>query len=184
MEVLLKLFTSFIKIGCFSFGGGYAMIALVSQEVVRNCWLTKEQVIDFLAISESTPGPFTVNASTYVGQLVAGMPGAIVATIAAILPSVIIICVVAKNFSSFSNSKYVKAAFVGLKPIVIALIASAIFDVCRTVLFESFNYMKTIYVTITVLMTLYLVKKINPIYIICISAFVGLIFGSIFCLPY
>lgn len=160
------------------------MIALVSQEVNKNGWLTKDQLINFLAISESTPGPFTVNASTYVGQLVGGCLGAIVSTIAAILPSVIIICIVAKNFDYFKENKYVKAAFVGLKPIVIALITSAIIEICQTVFFENISLIKSIYIVITILISYILSKKMNSIYIICSSGVIGIIFGCLLNLPY
>lgn len=182
--MLLKLFLSFLEIGCFSFGGGYAMIALVSQEVCKNGWLTKDQLIDFLAISESTPGPFTINASTYVGQLVDGYAGALVATIAAILPSIIIICIIAKNFDFFKENKYVRAAFVGLKPIVIALITSAIFEICQTVFFENVNIIKTIYMLITITISYILSKRINSIYIICISGVLGIVFGCVLNFPF
>lgn len=175
MKVLLDLFFSFLKIGCFSFGGGYAMIALVSEEVVSKGWVTSEQLIDFLAISESTPGPFTVNASTYIGKLVAGYPGAIVATIAAILPSVIIICIIAKNFEAFLVNKYVNSAFVGLKPTVIALIGSAVIEVGKSVIFANKTFDISSFLSIfIVFISLFLSKKINPIFVIIISAFLGI----------
>lgn len=181
MKLLLELFISFLKIGCFSFGGGYAMIALVSEEVVSRGWVTSEQLIDFLAISESTPGPFTVNASTYIGKLVAGYPGAIIATIAALLPSIIIICLIAKNFEAFLVNRYVTSAFVGLKPMVIALIASAVIEVGTSVLYANNCFDIKSYLSIfIVLLCLFLSKKINPILVILISAIFGVGLGLLF----
>lgn len=178
MKLLLELFLSFLKIGCFSFGGGYAMVALVSEEVVSKGWITNEQLIDFLAISESTPGPFTVNASTYIGELVAGYPGGIVATIAALLPSVIIICLIAKNFEVFLVNKYVNSAFEGLKPVVIALIGSAVIEVGSSVLYTNNVFDAKSYLSLfIVLISLFLSKKINPILVIVVSAFLGIGFN-------
>lgn len=181
MKILLELFLSFLKIGCFSFGGGYAMIALVSEEVVEKGWISNEQLIDFLAISESTPGPFTVNASTYIGKLLAGYPGAIVATIAALLPSIVIICLIAKNFEGFLTNKYINSAFTGLKPVVIALIGSAIVEVGKNVLFPDTIVNETTYLSLTIaIISLLLSKKLNPIIVIGLSGLMGIVVGFVF----
>ena len=92
--ILLKLFLSFFKIGAFTFGGGYAMIAMIQAEAERQGWLTKEELVDFVAMSESTPGPLAVNMATFVGSRTGGVLGGICATLGVVLPSFIIILIV------------------------------------------------------------------------------------------
>ena len=92
--ILLELFLTFLKIGAFTFGGGYAMLPLIQEEVIRNGWLTKELLIDFVAISESTPGPFAINIATFIGYSQNGILGAIFTTLGVILPSFIIILLI------------------------------------------------------------------------------------------
>ena len=89
--VLIKLFLDFLKIGAFTFGGGYAMIAMIQAEAERQGWLTQEELVDFVALSESTPGPLAVNMATFVGIRTGGIPGAVIATLGIVLPSFIII---------------------------------------------------------------------------------------------
>jgi chromate transporter len=96
--ILWELFITFFKIGAFTFGGGYAMIPLIQSEVVSNGWLTEAQITDFIAVSESTPGPLAVNMSTYVGAEIAGFAGALCATLGVVMPSFIIILIVAKSY--------------------------------------------------------------------------------------
>ena len=96
--IYLKLLLTFLKIGAFTFGGGYAMLAFVKEEVLQNAWLAEADIINFIAISESTPGPFAINMSTYVGTQVAGFFGALCATLGVVLPSFVIILIVASCF--------------------------------------------------------------------------------------
>ena len=91
MSILIKLFITFFKIGLCTFGGGYAMLPMIRQEVLSNGWMIEDELIDFLAISESTPGPFAVNISTYVGSKAYGLSGVFIATIGVVLPSFIIL---------------------------------------------------------------------------------------------
>lgn len=97
-KTIVQLFLTFFKIGAFTFGGGYAMLPFIQQEVLKNGWMNDKELIDFIAISESTPGPFAVNASTFVGMQTAGVFGAVCATLGVVLPSFIIILIVAKIF--------------------------------------------------------------------------------------
>lgn len=125
-SVLLELFGTFFKIGVFTFGGGYAMIALLEDELVtKKKWLTRERFLDVAAIAESTPGPVAVNSATYLGYKQAGVAGAAVATIAVSLPSFIIIYVISLFFEQFLQLKLVSAAFKGIEAGVIYLIFSA-----------------------------------------------------------
>ncbi|WP_037281047.1 chromate transporter, partial [Ruminococcus flavefaciens] len=123
--ILLKLFLSFFKIGAFTFGGGYAMIAMIQAEAEHQGWLTKEELVDFVAMNESTPGPLAVNMATFVGSRTSGVLGGICATLGVVLPSFIIILIVAKCYEKFKSSKAVNGAMSGLKPAVIGMIATA-----------------------------------------------------------
>ena len=134
--ILLKLFFTFFKIGLFTFGGGYAMLPLIEEEVVRNGWMDTSDLVNFIAVSESTPGPFAVNVSTYVGCEVAGVLGSLCATLGVIMPSFIVILVVAKCFEKFKENKHVQAVFYGLRPAVAGLITAACYGVMAISLFS------------------------------------------------
>ena len=105
MTIYLKLFLTFLKIGAFTFGGGYAMLPLIQQEVIKNGWLTEEQILNFIAVSESTPGPFAINISTYIGTEKGGFFGALAATLGVALPSFVIILIVARVFTAFRKNR-------------------------------------------------------------------------------
>lgn len=124
--ILLELFGVFFLIGAFTFGGGYAMIPLIESQVVSRGWMTSADVTNFIAVSESTPGPFAINMATFVGSSQAGFAGSICATLGVILPSFIIILLLVTLLAKFANSKYIKGAINGNKPIVISLISSTI----------------------------------------------------------
>lgn len=187
--ILLKLFFTFFKIGLFTFGGGYAMLPLIEEEVVRNGWMDTSDLVNFIAVSESTPGPFAVNVSTYVGCEVAGVLGSLCATLGVIMPSFIVILVVAKCFEKFKSGKTVKGCMSGLKPAVIGLIANAVISIGRTAFFPESVYPNGIsiafvtdlafYVSfVTFVLTAVLaLKKVHPILIICLSAVIGIVCG-------
>ena len=124
---MLTLFWTFFKIGLFTFGGGYAMIPLIQQEVVGHQWMTEDALINFIAISESTPGPFAINIATFVGANQFGLAGSALAgsalaTLGVVLPSFIIILLVASIFTRFEQNRFVKGALKGISPVVCALI--------------------------------------------------------------
>ena len=126
MKNYIELFTSFFKTGLFTFGGGYAMIALLENEfVTKKKWIGKDEFLDMIAIAESTPGPAAVNSATYLGYRVGGFPGAFLGTLAVCIPSFIIIYVISLFFDAFLSIKYVGYAFRGVQACVIYLIASA-----------------------------------------------------------
>lgn len=125
-RVLGTLFLIFLKIGAFTFGGGLAMIALLEDEFVsKRNWMTKEEFIDMVALSEATPGPIAINAATYVGYTAGGVMGSVLSTLGVIIPSIIIIYCISLFFESFLQLKYVAYAFAGIKACVIYLILSA-----------------------------------------------------------
>lgn len=177
--IYIKLFLTFLKIGLFTFGGGYAMLPLIQQEVLSNNWLSVEELIDFIAISESTPGPFAVNVSTFVGMQTAGILGAICATFGVVFPSFVIILIVAKLFDRFQKSRIVNGAMIGLKGAVVGLIGAAIISTGISVFG---NAIRTVDVKELITAFIILValavgakKKINPIILIVSSAIIGMI---------
>ena len=132
MMLLFKLFITFFKIGLFTFGGGYAMIPMISDEVVANGWATQQLLTDFIAISESTPGTFDINVATFIGMEQMGVLGAIFATLGVIMPSFIIILIIARFFGKVSDNKYVKSFLWGVRPVVVGLILAATFSIAKT----------------------------------------------------
>lgn len=123
-----QLFWVYIKIGLFGFGGGYAMLSLIQEEVVQHHqWLTSQQFTDIVAVSQVTPGPIGINSATYIGYTVTGgsIWGALIATIAVMLPSFVLCLVISRFFVLFRHNRYVDAAFRGIRPASVGLIASA-----------------------------------------------------------
>ncbi len=179
--ILIELFLIFLKIGAFTFGGGYAMIAMIQYEAERHGWLTQAELVDFVALSESTPGPLAVNMATFVGIRTGGVPGAVIATLGIVLPSFIIVLIIAKCFEKFKDSKAVKGVISGLKPAVAGMIGTAFLAVGRAVFFPdglqtgcftdvSFWLFLSLFVVSAVLAF----KKTNPIKIILLAAVVGI----------
>ncbi|MBQ8588315.1 MAG: chromate transporter [Clostridia bacterium] len=178
---MIHLFLTFLKIGAFTFGGGYAMLPLIQEEVLKNGWATTEEIINFVAVSESTPGPFAINMATYVGTNLYGLPGAAAATLGVVLPSFVIILIVAHFFEKFKDNRIVSGCMTGLKSAVIGLIAAALFSMASAVFFP--NGLKTfdiydiaVSAAIFVSMTYLGFKKLHPIAIIAVSAILGIIF--------
>lgn len=135
--IYLKLLFSFIKIGLFSFGGGYAMIPLIQREIEMHGWITPSEFVDIIAVAEMTPGPIAVNSATYVGFKAAGILGSAVATTGVALPSLIIILVVSKVFFKFQNNPINTMVFYGIRPAITGLIAAAGFFVAETSIFKT-----------------------------------------------
>ncbi|HHX36936.1 MAG TPA: chromate transporter [Clostridiaceae bacterium] len=124
--ILWELFWSFLQIGLFSFGGGYASLPLIEEQVVNNHqWLTMEAFTDLVTISQMTPGPIAINSASFVGIQIAGIKGALVATIATLIPGTIIVLIVATLYKKYSNLPLMQRILLALRPAVIALIASA-----------------------------------------------------------
>ena len=181
--IYLELFWTFFLIGAFTFGGGYAMLPLIQIEVVNKGWLANEDVINFIAVSESTPGPFAINMSTYVGSEMGGVFGAACATLGVVLPSFVVILIVARCFRAFCGSKWVKGVMSGLKPAVVGLIGSAVLTVAAAVFapagirFEILTDVSTWFwlAVAGVLLAVSLKwKKLHPIVIICLCAAIGI----------
>ena len=128
-SLVRQLFWIFFKIGAFTFGGGYAMIPLIQKEVVENHkWITDDDILDIIAIAESTPGPIAINSATFVGYKVAGFWGGAAATMGVVLPSFVIILIISFILNQFQNLKAVKYAFFGIRSGVLALLIKALWS--------------------------------------------------------
>ncbi len=185
--IYLELFITFFTIGLFTFGGGYAMLPLIQQKVVEKGWMSVEQIVDFVAVSESTPGPFAVNISTYVGAEMGGVLGSICATLGVVLPSFIIILIVAKCYIRFKNSKLVSGAMFALRATVVGLMAGAVFGMLPTVFLSAGVAWSSVLTpqflcsaAIFSVMLVLALKKISPILIILCSAGAGILSGYLF----
>lgn len=130
--MLLKLFTTFFKIGLFSFGGGFAMIPLIQREVIeRHKWINSKDFVDMLVLAQSTPGPIAVNTAVFVGYKTAGIAGAVAATLGTVLPSFIVILLLALFFAEVRENRYVDAAFRAMRPAVVALIVAPLMGLVK-----------------------------------------------------
>lgn len=201
--IYLALFWEYFKIGLFTIGGGYAMLPLVTQIVLNRGWMTEQELINFVGVAESTPGPFAINLATFVGNTVGsrdygvlgGILGATVATIAVVLPSLVIIIIVTKLLDKFKNSKYVNGALSGIKPVVVGLILSAVVTVgCKVILpqlnfkalsadgFSQFNWISLIIAACVFALSNVKIKKkkIHPILLIIASAVAGIVIFGVF----
>ncbi len=176
--IYLTLLWTFFKIGAFTFGGGYAMLPLIQAEVAAHNWMSGAELVNFVAVSESTPGPFAVNIATYVGAETGGIVGAVCATAGVVLPSFIIILIVAKFFDKFKNSRTVSGCMSGLRPAVVGLIASAVISVGQTV-FLPWNGLAAFLASggIFGFSLLLVFKKLHPIIVIVISGVLGIALG-------
>ncbi len=173
MNIFLKLFLTFFKIGAFSFGGGYAMIPYIQREVIeKNKWIEINEFIDIIGISQMTPGPIAVNSATFVGSKVAGILGGISATAGITAVSFILISVANKLITKFKESVTLKAALIGMRPVLIALIINAFVSLAKTAYVD----LKSIIITLIIGVCLFYKKiHIHPIMTIVIAAVLGII---------
>lgn len=191
MSIYLQLFLTFLKIGAVSFGGGYGMISLIREEVLLHSWLTENEFLNFIAVAESTPGPIAVNMATFIGSSQAGILGSILATLGVVLPSFIIILIIASVFTNLLKYAGVKWALNGVKPVIAGLITATALTMLLSVVLGfktvgnqiDFDFKSLIILGVVVLTsTLYSKfrkKKISPIFLILISAILGIILYSI-----
>ena len=183
MLILLKLFWEYLKIGFFAIGGGLATIPFLLELAEKEGWFTIEQLTNMIAISESTPGPIGINMATFSGFQAAGILGGIIASFAIVIPSVIMIILIAKFLDNFNENKYVKGVFFGIRPAVTAIISVAIFELFKlTLVTKTINgwepHWKLIVFAIIVFafMQIKKMKKIHPAIWILVGATVGILF--------
>ncbi len=168
----IKLFLTFLKIGLFMFGGGYAAIPLVQKEIIemRN-WVTPKEFIDIVAIAEMTPGPIAINSATFIGYKVAGFWGALFATVGVVLPAFLVILLIAAFFYNYITHPRVEATFRGIRPAVIGLIAAALFSLAKGGMIV--DWKAGVIATLVFLAVLYL--RIHPIWLILLCGMLGLL---------
>lgn len=188
--IYLQLFLNFLKIGALSFGGGYGMIAVVKETVISNAWLTETEFLDFVAVAESTPGPLAVNMATFVGSSQGGFLGALTATLGVILPSFVIILLIAAIINNLLKFAGVQAALDGIRPAITALIFATAITMILSVIFgitKAGDAVRFDFKGLTLFATLAIIaagykkitkKSISPILLIIFSAIYGIIVYS------
>ena len=171
MNKNLELFLTFMKIGAFTFGGGYAMIPLIQREICENKkWLNEDDILEVVAIAESTPGPVAINAATFVGSRTAGTPGAVSATVGVVLPSFLIISVISFVLKAFQESRTVQYAFMGIRAGVLALILKAVYTMFMAVKKNAVSY---VIMAAALVLTAFL--KADAVFVIIGCAVFGLV---------
>lgn len=188
--IYLELFWEFFQIGLFTFGGGFAMIPLIKDTVLEHGWLSLDEFTNFIGVCESTPGPIAVNMATYVGSTQGGLLGSICATIGIILPSIIIIILIAAVLNNLTQNKFFKSFIKGVRAVIVALILSTgLILVAKNIGYVSentisFNIPSIIcFLSITLIYlieTKLLKKKVSSVKIICLSALLGLCITMIY----
>lgn len=174
LKLIIEIFLTFLKIGAFTFGGGYAMIPFIQTEIIDiHGWLTAKEFIDILAIAEMTPGPIAVNSSTFVGYKIAGFWGSLAGTVGVILVCVILSTIAAKYFFKFKDNRLLRALFKGIRPTVIVLIGSSVFSIGKVALLD----IKSVGICISIFVLL-LRFKLNPIFAVILSGVMGVILFS------
>ena len=189
--IYLRLFFEFFKTGLFAVGGGMATLPFLYDMADKTHWFTSSQLADMIAVSESTPGPIGVNMATYVGFTTAGFWGGLIATLALVTPSIIVIVIISYFLKSFRENKYVDAAFYGLRPASTGLIAAAGMTVVSITLLQMdlfknsgnilnlFNWKSLLLAVIIYVLTNHIkqTKKLHPVFFIVGSAIIGILFG-------
>ena len=172
-NILLSLFATFFKIGAFTFGGGYAMIPIISREIVENRhWLSDDDILEIIAVSESTPGPIAINSATFVGYKIAGFWGAFFSTFAVVFPSFAIISIISMLLKEFYSYTAVRYAFFGIRAAVLALLLRALW-----LMYSKCPKNPTSYVILSLSFIISAFTKINLIYVIMLCAVLGLGFS-------
>lgn len=171
MKELLEMFVIFARIGGFTFGGGYAMLPMLEKEIVNNKhWATEEELMDYYAIGQCTPGIIAINTATFIGYKVKGIPGAIFATLGVVAPSLVIITIIAAFISNFIELAFVKSAFAGIRACVCVLIFNAVLKLAKKALVD-----KTTVVLFAVILLLSLFTSISPAILVVAAGAVGIL---------
>ena len=170
----IQLFLTFLKIGTFTFGGGYAMIPLISKEVAENKkWVTDEDILEIVAIAESTPGPIAINSATFIGYKVCGFWGSFFATLGAVLPSFCVILIISYVLTEFQDIQAVKYAFNGIRAGVLAMLIKALWSMYKKCDKHIFSYIIMAFAFLTTAFT-----EIPVLAVIIVCAVLGLIFSA------
>lgn len=172
MKEILKLFTTFFRIGLFTFGGGYAMLPLIQREVVeKNNWATEDEVMDYFAVGQCTPGVIAVNVATFIGYKQKGIAGGIVATLGVVAPSIVIISIIASFLNRFSDNVYVQHALAGIRLAVCSLVTVSVVKLFKKGIVDA--------VTAIIAVAMFLLMRvfnISPVLAVVVSAVTGIVF--------
>ena len=189
--IYLTLFLTFLKIGAVSFGGGYGMISLIRETVLENAWLTEEEFLNFIAVAESTPGPLAVNMATFIGSAQTGFLGALVATLGVILPSFVIILIIAALIKNLLKYAGVKSVLSGIRPTIVGLILATALTMFVTQVFgftsvgDAFSFdwralsIFLIIAAVAVLWRVFKKRQFSPILLILLSGGLGILVNVI-----
>lgn len=178
--IYLQLFLSYLKIGFFGFGGGYAMLSLIQNEIVeQRGWLTMTQFADIVAVSQMTPGPIAINSATYIGYEVGGVVGSVVATFAVCLPSLTLMLLLTRFFLRHRENRYIKSVVTSVGPIVVGMIASAALLMMFPVSGKNENFVDVWSWLLFVAVLYGSYRKVNPILMILLSAVVGILIYAV-----
>lgn len=175
MSEIIQLFSTFFKIGAFTFGGGYAMIPLIEREVVeKNKYLTSNDISDIIAIAEATPGPIAINVATFTGYRIAGVKGAIASTLGVVIPSFVIIVLISLLFKKYMNNQIIENAFWGVRISVLALMIKALLNIYKQCPKKALSYIVAVVAFVAVGLF-----NISALIIIAVAAVVGIVYQQI-----
>ena len=175
MSEYLTLFTTFFKLGGFTFGGGYAMLPLIQKEIVdKKRWATEEEIMDYYAVSQCTPGIIMVNTATFIGYYLKGIPGAIVATLSVVTPSIVIISLIASILTTYSSLAIVQHALAGIRVAVCVLVLNAVIKLWKNGIKDAYGIIVFAFVLAVVSFT-----SISTVIIVILSAVAGLIYTTL-----
>lgn len=175
--IFWQLFASFFKIGLFTIGGGYAMLALIQQEIISHAWMTPQEFVDVVGIAEVTPGPIAINSATFVGYRLGGVPGALLASLAVVLPSLLCVSIVSRMWERYKEASLVQNMFAGIRPVVAGLIAaSAVLIAVATFKYVE-GVLSQVWTGLIAVGTFYGVgvKRLHPIPLLLVAAVLGLV---------
>ncbi len=175
MKIYWELICAFMRIGAFTFGGGYAMLPLIQKEIVdKKRWATEEEIMDYYAVSQCTPGIIMVNTATFIGYYLKGIPGAIVATLSVVTPSIIIITLIASILTTYSSLAIVQHALAGIRVAVCVLVLNAVIKLWKNGIKDAYGIIVFAFVLAAVSFT-----SISTVIIVILSAVAGLIYTTL-----
>lgn len=173
--MLFEMFLTFFKIGAFTFGGGYAMIPIIQEEIaIKRKWMNEDEFLDAIALAQGAPGAVAINVSIYVGYRLKGISGAIIATLGTVLPSFFIILFVAIFFFQYRDNPIIEKVFLGIRPAIVALIVSAVYKLTQT---AKLGYIAMAVALVAALIIVFL--GVNPIYLIIGGALVSVVINKV-----
>lgn len=175
MKIYWELICAFIRIGAFTFGGGYAMLPLIQKEIVdKKHWATEEEIMDYYAVSQCTPGIIMVNTATFIGYYLKGIPGAIVATLSVVTPSIIIITLIASILTTYSSLAIVQHALAGIRVAVCVLVLNAVIKLWKNGIKDAYGIIIFVIVLAAVSFT-----SVSTVIIVILSAIAGMMYTSL-----